>query len=284
MEDSSTVHRRSRSPSLHKDDEKYEWNALQEENAINWANTAQCYGVIHNRSGKYYMKMHKYLGIPAIVLAGIVGTAEFASLAGDECNRTWLNVFGGVLSLLAVAFGLAYNQLEFDKRAFKHFHVSHEYEALYYFMVDSVAYDREHRLNVRAFFRNTRERLKSLKDISPDPPDHILDKYIQDLDKVLVPFQIKVQNSEVVIPIDCTNNNLDRSQNVQALHLSDNHISENNPDEPLEPSLPEEETDLQDEFAAAMQKKMEERKEKIEQFQLSRLETNLDTLHKPFTP
>lgn len=319
----------SRTPSIHEDDDKYEWNDLQEETAVDWANTTQYYSVMHERSGKYFMKLYKYLGYPAIILPAIMGTSAFGSLTGNECDQTWVFYFVGFLGILSTILGVIHNFSDI-KRISKHFAVSGGYESLYKYMVESLSYSKKDRINVKSFFRHTRDKLKTLKKSSPDIPEHILNKYIKDLDTALVPSKIQVkhdnddlntgktkvfkdimnctlnkskqklvinknqdngrenkykynedtnENKECVIGINYkskTGNN-NRNLNDNTFH-SFNEQSTSKPVSSVSHSLEENEMDLQDEFAAKMKSKINERQNKIRDHHLNRLEITLNSL------
>lgn len=267
--DSEIVHR-SRTPSIHRDDEKYMWNQTHEQTAVNWSEMVQYYSVMHRKAGEYYDTLHQRFGLPIIVLSGVVGTVEFASLAQDGCDRTWVNIFAGFLSLLGVIFGVMYNQLKYDERSLRHTRASNEYESLHYFILEQLSYYRTDRLNVRAFFRSVRERLKILKKIAPDVPFTIRDKYIRDLDKALIPIKPTVAQepgSHLQRPAE---EQQESKRNVRDVKID---VNSNDPDD-----LFEDETSIQDEFATMMKKKLDERRQQIENYHIRRLETNLNTL------
>ena len=61
----------------------------------------------HYEAGRVLEKRHFWLGMPAVILSTIGGTAVFASLAefADEKTLLWLKIIVGLLSVAAALFG-----------------------------------------------------------------------------------------------------------------------------------------------------------------------------------
>jgi hypothetical protein len=276
------IRRRYSPPSVRRSDEGYKWNSHQEEVVKGWGNTSQYYYVMHNRSAKYYQTLNKWLGIPATALAAIVGTAEFGSLAGDQCDMAWVHVMGGILALIATGLGIAYNFLEYEKRASKHLLASSLYESFYLDVVEELAFKPQDRTNVKAFMRSSKKTLKSLKEASPDIPEHILDKYIKDLDHALVLAPVTAaRGSSHVIDIKRDDEKEEKQSGSPTptppppIPMSTQPRNLPSP-KSQERAEPESDWDLQDDFAKEMERRVDARKNKIEEFHLNRLKSNLD--------
>lgn len=291
--DDLTVRRNSRSVSVHEHDIGFEWNTYHENLLKLWGERSQYYSVMHDRAGKYYSKWNKYLRIPCKVILALVGSIQFAQLSNLD-NVQWSSYLSGFLAIVGFMIEMGHEFLGFDIVAAKHFSASMIYDKLYMDVSIELSHPAPKRSNVRAFVRRIRQILANTKGASPDIPIHILDKYMTEINnKLLLPNPIEIYidtkpptlNSNIhdkCLSISVDNNlhkdmttqsnlnvnvdtNEDRTQpNMTTIKQSASSITD---DQPI--------SDIQDEFAAEMEKRLQSKKDKIEEYQMKRFASHM---------
>ena len=73
----------------------------------------------HYEAGRRYDRLHLLLGIPAIIISAIVGTAVFASLATDKHNPV-VTILVGLLSVAAAVLASLQTFLKYSELAERH--------------------------------------------------------------------------------------------------------------------------------------------------------------------
>jgi len=76
----------------------------------------------HYEAGRLCEKRHLWLGIPAVILSTVVGTAVFVSLSdiAEKSTLIWLKILIGILSVAAAAFVSLQTFLRYSEQAEKH--------------------------------------------------------------------------------------------------------------------------------------------------------------------
>jgi len=196
------------------------------------------------------------MGLPVLVLTSIISTLEFAT-AANSCDTAWVNILAGLLAMVCAALSAAHNFLGFQERYQKHYAVSVEYDSLYMEIAEQLSYYREQRINVRVFIRNMMRILKTLKKSAPDIPEHILDKFIKDVDRVIDTKPIRINTEYVPRGLP----SLPSTERKMETTTSDSLQPDNNEDDSF---------DMQDEFATEMARRREEQKKAQSEYYLNK--------------
>lgn len=258
--------RNSHTPSVHQQDVGYEWNDDHETLLKKWKDRADHYGHLHSLAGKQFSKFNSWLGLPTKILLSAIASVEFSQLSGIS-NSEWTFYFNGLIALAALALETAQDYLGLAPRASKHYTASNIYEKLAMNIEMEMCNPREKRVNVRAFLRKAKTTLQDLKETAPDIPERILESYLKDLEQSeKAKISQYVRNVPGGLPIPTTAEPVGVSQPLSTVVVVPTVYS--NPDIQKTPLDPE--TDLQDEFANAMQQRLQEKKTRIEQLQMQR--------------
>lgn len=255
--------RHSRTPSVHEQDLGFEWNDQHEELVKKWQERSEHYSKLHNMAGKQFSTLNSWLGLPTKLCLSLIASIEFSQLTNVE-SAGWSFYFNGVVALLTLALETAQDYLGFAPRAAKHYSAANIYEKLAMNIEMELCNPREKRVNVRAFMRRAKQTLQDVKETAPDIPTRILDGYLKDME-TQPPASFKVtqmvRTSDQPPPVQNVVPSLDPQ--VQEVKINMNGIDP-------QPGPTDIENDLQDEFALEMQRKLQLKKEKIEQYQLQR--------------
>lgn len=248
--DDKKEQKRSDTPSVHAGDLGFEWNDQHEELAKKWKDRCEQYSKLHNLAGKYYEKLNTIISLPTKLLLTLIATIEFSQLSQVD-QSTWSFYFNGFLAILTLLIQQARDYLGWNMRVTKHFNVANSFEKLATGIEVELCNTFDKRINVKAFMRYCKTNLQNLKENSPSIPDSVLEKYLKDMtndEKKSVNLYVRkieqqpTTQEQVVVPVnDLTNNETN------------------------------DETDIQDEFALEMQKKLDEKRQKLEKFQLERM-------------
>jgi hypothetical protein len=260
----SMERRHSRTPSVHQQDLGFEWNEKHEELVKKWQERSTHYTKLHNMAGKHYSTLNSWLGIPTKVCLSLIASIEFSQLTNVE-SAGWSFYFNGVIALLTLALETVQDYLGFSPRSAKHYSAANIYEKLSMNIEMELCNPREKRVNVRAFMRHAKETLQGVKETAPDIPTSILDGYLKDMEQQH-PESFKI--NQMVRNIEPTSLGSIKPNNSSVPEVG---IGVNGSDTHEDPKdLTDPETDLQDEFDLEMQRKLQLKKEKIEQYQLQR--------------
>jgi len=275
--DDIAVRRNSRSVSVHEHDLGFEWNNQHENLLKLWGERSQYYSVMHDRAGKYYSKWNKYLRIPCKIILALVGSIQFAQLSNLD-NVQWSSYLSGFLAIVGFMIEMGHEFLGFDIVAAKHFSASMIYDKLYMDVSIELSHPAPKRSNVRAFVRRIRQILANTKGASPDIPIHILDKYMTEINNKLLlpnPIEIYIDTKPVLKNIVVTTDKIQKDPPPQhepdTIH-KDQSSQEVTDNQPI--------SDIQDEFAAEMEKRLQSKKDKIEEYQMKRFASHMSNNNK----
>lgn len=242
-------------------DELFEWTDVQERNVAQWGDTALSYAMMHNKTGRHYEKWYKRMGLPVLILTSIISTLEFVT-AANSCDTAWINILAGLLAMICAALSAAHNFLGFQERYQKHYAVSVEYDALYMEIAEQLSYYRQQRVNVRVFIRNMMRVLKTLKKSAPDIPEHILDKFIKDVDRVIDTKPIRI-NVESAAPLPLSPSIIERKKGNDKDDNDNRNDNDNDKDN-------DDTFEMQDEFATEMARRRDEQKKAQSEYYLNK--------------
>lgn len=260
----SIERRHSRTPSVHQQDLGFEWNEKHEELVKKWQERSTHYSKLHNMAGKHFSTLNSWLGIPTKICLSLIASIEFSQLTNAE-SAGWSFYFNGVIALLTLALETVQDYLGFAPRSAKHYSAANIYEKMSMNIEMELCNPCEKRVNVRAFMRHAKETLQDVKETAPDIPTSILDSYLKDMEKQ-PPESFKVK--QMVRNIEQTSLEPMKTNNNSVTSVPEVRIEANGTVTHEDPTDPE--TDLQDEFDLEMQRKLQLKKEKIEQYQLQR--------------
>ena len=167
----------------------------------------------------------------------------------------------------------------------KHFAASAVYTKLAMNIDMEICHPREKRSNVRAFLRMVKTTLQDLKETVPDIPLRILNKYVEETHaKAKAPLSLPpLQSQQPNLQPQLPQQPQPQSQSLQSQQHPNTPQSANvaaqnyNQPTPLEqlrviPNIEnDDETDIQDEFAAEVQKRLQIKKQNAEEFQIQRM-------------
>jgi hypothetical protein len=124
----------------------------------------------HFGAAKYYGSLHYYLGIPVVVLSGVVGTSLFASIGKTAAVPT---VIIGMVSVLVAVLGSLQTFLRFSERAEKHRVAAARYGAIRREIEQVRSLNFDSNENMREFIDKLRKRLDNLAEESPAIPRRV---------------------------------------------------------------------------------------------------------------
>lgn len=284
----------SKTPSLHDHDEGHEWNEVHEKLLKGWGERSQYYSIMHDRAGKHYEKLNKWMGLPCKILLSVISSVEFAQLsqAQQESNTQWSSYLVGFIAIVGLIIELSQDFLAFESKSTKHFLSAISYDKLYMEVASELSHPRNRRINVKSYLRSVKRSLCDIKDTSPDIPIKILDKYLKEVDQtILLPVPITVNetnaqdapNKLVSSPSSPSLNKQQQPQQTQPQPSSvDNvnggnvHINISNPTQDQVENDHVVPNDLQDEFEQEMERQFQARKSKFETHQLNRFDSTMN--------
>ena len=167
----------SHTPSIHEHDIGFEWNDDHEQLIKKWQTRAECYADMHQMAGKYYLQLHRWIGVPCKLILFTVGSIQFAQLSNSN-DSEWSFYLTGFLAMAGFIIELGNSWLDFADMANKHFAASCIYDKLNMDIAMQLTHTREKRNNVKAFLRRARQILSDTKESVSEIPYHILDKFV----------------------------------------------------------------------------------------------------------
>lgn len=240
------------SPSVHAGDLGFEWNDNHETLAKKWQERCEHYSKLHNMAGKLYERLNTFISLPTKLLLTLIATIEFSQLSQVDSGSTWSFYFNGFIAILTLLIQQARDYLGWSARVTKHFNVANSFEKLGTYIEVELCNPVDKRINVKAFMRYCKTTLQTLKEMSPSIPDTILDTYLKD-----------IHHEDEKKTINLHVRKLDPLPTVPEQTFVNINPDTNGPENV--------ESDIQDEFAQEMQRKLQEKRQKLENFQLERM-------------
>lgn len=235
-----------------------------------WCDYSRIRAIMHQRTGSLYEWGHYTIGPLAVVVGSVSAITQFANLGSTESDTTnctattdpsfavavvVLTVLSSVLSGLQTFF-------RFDKTSTQHRTTANKYECLQHDLEQQLALDASDRTPPLEFIQSTKQQLNDLSASNLSIPTCLLNRYLRDVDHVLDATPAMEPRRLRIVVTPATRG----PDEVPPPHALD----------PVEPEAEEEKdlsSDYQDEFADAVRKQLRQRQDKIEAYQLSRLET-----------
>jgi hypothetical protein len=128
----------------------------------------------HYRSANFYQNLEWALGVPAIALSAVVGTATFVSLQ-HEATFAW-KIAAGLLSILAGGLMAIHTAMRFSDRVERHKVAGARYAAVRRQIEEILATPIQNRGEVRKAMSEVRQRMDKFAEDSPALPPRYWDE------------------------------------------------------------------------------------------------------------
>jgi len=147
-----------------------QWYNFLEDSLASWAEQAQGYRLMHEKSYSHYNKISFNLTIPAIVLSTLTGVANF----GQESLTPYLGndapLYIGVFSIAAAILSTIAKYVRADEKAETHRSAMIAWDKLYRTIVTELTQPRDARTDPQEFLLTYREERHRLSEQSPTIP------------------------------------------------------------------------------------------------------------------
>lgn len=138
---------------------------------MRWLERARTNQLQHYKAAEHYSFLNNVLGIPAVVISGIVGTTVFATLQKQVGLRVQLLVGG--ISVLAAVLAALQTFLRYPEKAEKHRSVAASYAGLRK-QIEAIGYlPADSRGTIKEFIDSLRAQFEALAQSAPSPPKHV---------------------------------------------------------------------------------------------------------------
>jgi hypothetical protein len=152
-----------------------QWYDFLEDSLASWAEQAQGYRLMHEKSYSHYNKISFNLTIPAIILSTLTGVANF----GQESLSPYLGsdtpLYIGVFSIAAAILSTIAKYVRADEKAETHRSAMIAWDKLYRTIVTELTQPRDARTDPQEFLLTYREERHRLSEQSPTIPYKIRD-------------------------------------------------------------------------------------------------------------
>ena len=209
----------------------------------------------HLLTSQVLQKRSKWLAIPALICQIIVATSIWSEVEEDTTS-TWRTVITGTIAIVSSILSGIRDYYRLEKRSLRHYHSSQQYERLARDVEEQLSFLPNNREPIRSFFRHISRQLHDIEMDAEPIPAEIADSYLknvkQDLDQ----------------SINYHHHSLKRQKRVKDVKIpmeEDKKESKDNTP-PKSPTFP-----LQDAFAEKVDRSLQEKKARLEKYQLDRL-------------
>ena len=176
--------------------DKKQWNQSHEQLLANWANKANCYVWLHEKTFELYKKRNMYFSIPIIILSTISGTANYG-ISSIFPNFDYGNIIIGTMGLIVAIISFINNFLRHAELAESHKISSVQWSKYHRQISAELAITPNNRQDATEFILICKTEIDRLLEQSPMIP-----KYIQKFFKRL--FINKI-NFEIPTELDNIN-------------------------------------------------------------------------------
>ena len=136
-----------------------------------WMDNSKRAQIAHYESANNFSRLHYWLGVPAVILSTAVGTSVFATL--QKTVRPSIQIFIGMISVLAGILTGLQTFLNFSERASKHHSAASEYEAVKRQIAEILAIQSVHSEDILQQISQIRERMDGAGKNAPSIPSKI---------------------------------------------------------------------------------------------------------------
>jgi hypothetical protein len=158
------------------------WTSELENLVADWADRAQCYRWMHDKTSRVYASYNQYMMIPVIILSTLTGTANFGldSLFNDAGSKRIASLGIGGVSILTGILSTVANFLRYGQGSESHNISSISWAKFGRFLTIELALNPNERMEAFAFLKMFRIELDRLIEQSPSIPDSIISSFKQE--------------------------------------------------------------------------------------------------------
>jgi hypothetical protein len=158
------------------------WTAELENLVADWADRAQCYRWMHDKTARVFSSYNQYMMIPVIILSTLTGTANFGmdSLFNDAGSKRIASLGIGGVSILTGILSTVANFLRYGQGSESHNISSISWAKFGRFLTIELALNPNERMEAFAFLKMFRIELDRLIEQSPSIPDSIISSFKQE--------------------------------------------------------------------------------------------------------
>ena len=152
------------------------WTPSLESLVADWADKAQCYRWMHDKTSRIFYQYNQYMMIPVIILSTLTGTANFGmdSLFSDSNSKRFAALgIGGVSIITGIITTLA-NFLRYAQGSEAHSTSAILWAKFNRFMCIELALHTNDRMEAFSFLKMFRVELDRLIELSPPIPESII--------------------------------------------------------------------------------------------------------------
>jgi len=172
------------------------WNSQLENVIADEGDKCISYMWLHDRAQKKYNRLDIFVNVPVIVLSTICGAGSIGSdtIFKGFSQATYII---GLLSLIVGVLNTLGSYFQWSRRTEGHRIASLQYFKIYSFIKIELSLPRESRTQPGDFIKMIRESLERLKEVSPQIPDDVIEKY-----KVAFKSYVDVSKPEICNGLD----------------------------------------------------------------------------------
>jgi hypothetical protein len=226
----------------------HNWTVSHEALLRKWADYCRLRSIMHQRTSSVYEWGHYVIGPLTIASSSVAAITQFANVGTNSCdsNGSWnsFDIAVIVFVLLSSVFSGLQTFFRFDKTSTQHRSACTKYELLQHDIEEQLSLNESDRTPVIEFIRSSKAELNALSALNLSIPTYVINHYMRDVDAVL--------NTTTATAVPPCNTGTRAITEVKATI----------------------EDDYQDEYAEAIRSKLQQRQEKIIEYQLNRLNTN----------
>jgi len=170
------------------------WNRYHENLLQKWAERSKTYSIMHSLCAQYYVKYHKRLGIPVVILGGITSSSIFSSNQ-EHYSMVW-NYVNGVLSLLVAALIGISSFMNISEKITKHQTAAFKYTKIAMDIDELLSFGRQSRFSApQSFIRARKSEMLDIRENAPEVLSWIMTRYIKKMNKSLTNVRSKVNKT-----------------------------------------------------------------------------------------
>jgi len=142
-----------------------------------WADKAQCYRWMHDKTSREYATYNQYMMIPVIILSTLTGTANFgldSFFQGSTNGKTYASLGIGGVSIITGIISTVANFLRYGQGSEAHLISALMWAKFSRLISIEMALHPEDRMEAFAFLKMFRIELDRLVEQSPTIPDYII--------------------------------------------------------------------------------------------------------------
>ncbi len=170
------------------------WNRYHENLLQKWAERSKTYSIMHSLCAQYYVKYHKRLGIPVVILGGITSSSIFSSNQ-EHYSIVWNYVNGGLSLLVAALIGIS-SFMNISEKITKHQTAAFKYTKIAMDIDELLSFGRHNRFSApQSFIRARKSEMLDIRENAPEVLSWIMTRYIKKMNKSLTSVRSKINKT-----------------------------------------------------------------------------------------